>query len=257
MLSRLRRLFTSEITYPPAPEGFVIYAVGDVHGHADLLARVQAAIDADAADRTGKRIVEVYLGDYVDRGPQSRDVLQALLSRKVSLEPERTIITLKGNHEAAVLDFLSGQIGLEAWIAFGGAATLMSYGVTPDINDEERVRSEFAARVIEHRQFLQNLQTYFVLGGYLFVHAGVKPGVPLDRQGEEQFLWIRDEFLDFGGSFGSIVVHGHTPVDEADFQRNRINIDTGAYATRKLTCLRIDGNGPQLLPVATPEGAGR
>lgn len=255
MFASLRKLLHSRAAYPPAPEGRVIYAIGDVHGQFDLLCAVQAAIDADAANLAGKRIVEIYLGDYVDRGPQARQVIENLIARAIAHGRTRLVVVLKGNHEAALLDFVDGRIALDAWVAFGAALTLRSYGVAADQDDEDLVRNAFAQNLGVHRRFLEGLPAYSVFGDYLFVHAGLRPDVPIEEQSERDLLWIRDEFLHFRGSFGPIVVHGHTPVEEVEFCPNRINIDTGAYATRQLTCLRIDGDGPRVLPAGPSSGA--
>ena len=222
------------------PEGTRIYVVGDVHGRADLLERAFFRIDADLAGWQGKS-VHVFLGDYIDRGPDSRDVIDLLIARRL----EHDAVLLKGNHETFVAEFLQNPATLSEWRQFGGLETLMSYGLRPSLKPDMTEQRELAAALGErlpemHRQFLKSLALSFTCGDFFFVHAGVKPGVPLSLQKEADLLWIRDEFLLHEENFGKIVVHGHTPVREADIRPNRINIDTGAYATGHLTCLVIE-----------------
>jgi serine/threonine protein phosphatase 1 len=233
---------TSKKTTPKTADGIRIYAIGDVHGRADLLARVLAGIDADVAAYPALRVVEVLLGDYIDRGPQSREVLDMLVARS----QRRRMVCLKGNHETYIPDFLRNPAILEQWRHFGGLETLISYGVTPFINTDQQRQRELAGAFLRalpegHRRFLAGLKTSFACGDYFFVHAGVRPGIPLSQQHERDLLWIREDFLLHEESFGKIVIHGHTPVAEPDIRPNRINIDTGAYATGHLTCLVLEG----------------
>jgi serine/threonine protein phosphatase 1 len=227
---------------PKTPEGVRIYVVGDVHGRADLLAQVLASIDADVAVYPAARVIHVFLGDYIDRGRQSCQVLDILISRT----RYHHMVCLKGNHETYVPDFLRDPAMLDQWRHFGGLETLVSYGVTPSMNADEKEQRALAeafrqALPDSHRCFLSNLKTSFACGDYFFAHAGVRPGVPLSRQHEYDLLWIRDDFLLHEEGFGKIVIHGHTPVKEPDIRPNRINIDTGAYATGRLTCLVLEG----------------
>jgi serine/threonine protein phosphatase 1 len=225
-----------------------IYAIGDVHGRADLLSELFAAIDADLADRPPADTLHVFLGDYIDRGPESQRAIDLVIARCRSHET----VLLKGNHETFPAQFLSDPSMLGDWRVLGGFETLMSYGLRPTIDadpEEERALARrFAAALPEsHVQFFGELRTSFCCGDFFFVHAGVKPGVPLERQREEDMLWIREDFLNHEADFGKMIVHGHTPVREADFHDNRINIDTGAYATGKLTCLVIERDRLALL----------
>jgi calcineurin-like phosphoesterase family protein len=234
-------LRTRKLT-PRTPDGVRIYAIGDVHGRADLLAWCFASIDADIATCQAPQVIQILLGDYIDRGPQSRQVLDLLVRRS----HHHRVVCLKGNHETYIPDFLQEPAILGQWRHFGGLETLVSYGVTPSINADEREQRELAAafdRALprSHRRFLANLKTSFACGSYFFVHAGVRPGVPLSAQHEQDLLWIRQDFLLQEEGFGKIVVHGHTPVMEPDIRPNRINIDTGAYATGRLTCLVLEG----------------
>jgi serine/threonine protein phosphatase 1 len=233
---------------PDLPEGMRIYAVGDVHGRADLLERAFARIDADLVTRSTIRPIQVFLGDYIDRGPMSRDVLEHLIARGHSHET----VFLKGNHETYLVEFLRNPAILEDWQQWGGLETLMSYGLKPSLHPDAKEQTELAAALEQalpkaHQEFLANLPLCSTWGNYFFVHAGVRPHVPLEQQLEKDLLWIRDDFLLHEGDFGKIVVHGHTPVQEPDIRPNRINIDTGAYATGKLTCLVIDQDTVEIL----------
>lgn len=228
---------------PCLPEGVRIYAIGDVHGRADLLQQLFTAIDGDLARLRPERAIEVTLGDYVDRGPDSRRVLELLIERRAA----RDMVCLKGNHEAFVLDVFQEPAKLTDWRQFGGLSTLMSYGLRPTMSPtpEEQIELIRALALImpdSHIDFLRSLPTSFTCGDFYFVHAGIKPGIPLGAQREEDQLWIREEFLQSEKKFGKYVVHGHTPVRVPDIRTNRINIDTGAYATGNLTLLRIEGD---------------
>ena len=220
-----------------------IYAIGDIHGRADLLDQLLERIDAQLAADPVCRPVEIYLGDYIDRGPSSRAVLERLIARS----RERETVCLKGNHEIYVEDFLSNPAIFDKWRVFGGLETLLSYGVAPSVNmnwaEQPRTAAAFRQALPEsHRRFLGSLISSFTCGDYFFVHAGVRPGIPLRNQREEDLLSIRQDFLLCEADFSKIVVHGHTPVREPDIRHNRINIDTGAYATGQLTCLILEGN---------------
>ena len=224
------------------PAGTRIYAVGDVHGRADLLTLLLLQIEVDAAIHPISRPIVVFLGDYIDRGPASKEVIDLLVARR-SL-PE--MVFLKGNHETFLLQFLNDATVLETWRHCGGLETLSAYGLKPPMNPTPAERADLSrelARVLPetHRAFLQALGLFFICGDFLFVHAGVRPLVPIEQQTEEDLLWIRDEFLLWEKQFEKIVVHGHTPVREPDIRANRINIDTGAFATGRLTCMVFEG----------------
>jgi serine/threonine protein phosphatase 1 len=235
---------------PPAkvPDGIRIYAIGDVHGRIDLLDKVFETIDADLKGHPAARPIEIMLGDYVDRGPASREVLDRLITRSA----EREMVCLKGNHETFVEEFLKDPTTLDYWRQYGGLETLMSYGLSAPTRggaeEQARLSAEFAAVLPQaHRQFLAGLPLSYTCGDFFFAHAGVRPRVPLEEQREEDLLWIRDEFLACNEPFGKIVVHGHTPVVHPDVRPNRIGIDTGAYATGRLTCLRLEREDRQFL----------
>ncbi len=231
-------------TTPSIPPGVRVYAVGDIHGRADLLEQVFARIDADLRRHPIANPIEIFLGDYIDRGPKSAEVLTQLINRGKTHQT----ICLKGNHEIYILEFLHNPAVLRSWGQFGGLTTLLSYGLTPtSLSPKPEQEAELSlglgrALPQSHRHFLGALPLSFICGDYFFVHAGVRPGAQLSRQREEDLLWIREDFLDHEESFEKVVVHGHTPVIEPDVRRNRINLDTGAYATGRLTCLRLEGD---------------
>lgn len=233
---------------PRLPEGTRIYAFGDIHGRADLLQDMFTVIDADLARNPITRPVEVFLGDYIDRGPNSSQTLDLLIERGRS----RETVFLKGNHEAYFLEVLCDPSKISNWRQFGGLQTLMSYGLNPPLNPTAAQQTALIDTLKEvmpagHLAFLRGLDLSFTCGDFFFVHAGVRPGVPLKEQQEADLLWIRNEFLDSDANFGKFVVHGHTPVRAPDIRTNRINIDTGAYATGNLTLLSIQGSS--MLPV--------
>jgi serine/threonine protein phosphatase 1 len=233
---------------PALPQGVRIYAIGDVHGRLDLLDRVMSQIDANLAKAPVGKAIEVYLGDYIDRGPASRQVIDRLIGRSRM----RNTVYLKGNHETYVAEFIDNPAILSDWRQYGGLETLMSYGLQPAIKADAAEQAELAKAFKymlprSHREFLRALPLSVSCGDFFFVHAGVKPRVPLKEQREEDLLWIRDDFLLFEDEFEKVVVHGHTPVREPDIRANRINIDTGAYATGRLTCLVLERDGIDVL----------
>jgi serine/threonine protein phosphatase 1 len=233
---------------PRIPAGVRIYAVGDIHGRADLLQDVFQRIDADLLKNPISAGIQVFLGDYIDRGPSSRQVLDLLVARK---RTNQTVF-LKGNHEFFLTKFITDPAILRDWQRLGGLETLMSYGVVPSINldnfGQAKLAAEFDHALPEsHRQFLADLKVSFTCGDFFFVHAGVRPGIPLAKQHEEDLLWIRDDFLLCEDDFSKIVVHGHTPVRQPDIRPNRINIDTGAYVTGQLTCLMLEGEAMAII----------
>jgi diadenosine tetraphosphatase ApaH/serine/threonine PP2A family protein phosphatase len=229
---------------PTLPQGQLLYAIGDIHGRSDLLAMLLARIEADAARREGKtRRTLIFIGDYIDRGPDSSGVIEILLN---GLPSGFDVHFLKGNHEAIMLDFLADPSRLGQWLANGAEATLKSYGVDVDTLVQKRARPEawredfLAAMPERHRSFFESLELMVPIGDYLFVHAGVRPGVPLAAQDPHDLIWIRGEFLRADDDFGKVVVHGHTPTSVPDVRANRIGIDTGAVFTGRLTALRLE-----------------
>lgn len=228
---------------PRLPDGTRIYAIGDIHGHVDLLGQLLARIDADIKRRPVARPLIVTVGDYIDRGPASRETIDLLLAHRRTHE----IVCLKGNHETYVFEFVKNPAILQHWQKYGALETLRSYGLTPasfmsDDDLKELAQAWQDMMPAAHLDFFSNLQTTFECGDYFFVHAGVRPGVPLHKQTESDLLWIRDDFLKSDENFGKFIVHGHTPVPEPDIRANRINIDTGAYATGRLTCVILEND---------------
>jgi len=226
---------------PLVPDGLRIYAVGDVHGRADLLERLFSRIDEDLKDHPIAETMHIFLGDYIDRGRNSAAVLDLLIERAKA----HRMVCLKGNHEIYLSEFLENPGILGAWAQYGALPTLASYGLTPKINAGPEEQADLAAGLSSalpksHAQFLAGLKLSFTCGDFFFVHAGVRPGTPLSRQREDDLLWIREDFLSHEEPFEKIIVHGHTPVKEPDVRKNRINIDTGAYATGRLTCLKLE-----------------
>lgn len=252
----VREVGSSQILRAPAtlPPGIRIYAIGDIHGRADLLRILLEKVDADRRRRPVDRPILLFIGDYVDRGPSSREVLDILLGHRGGCES----IFLKGNHETFISRFLEDPVVLDEWRFCGGLETLLSYGLKPTFSPDKHERktlSEELARAIStrHLAFLNSLQLSFQCGGFLFVHAGIRPGVPVADQDEKDLLWIREDFLGSEALFGAFVVHGHTPVRAPEMRFNRLNIDTGAFATGRLTCAVIEGSTVMALSTE-PEG---
>ena len=233
------------------PQGERAYAIGDIHGCHDHLRRLLDAIRQDVEARPVDRVTLVYLGDYVDRGPNPKDTLTLAGS---DLPWVGETVRLRGNHEEMMLRFLAEPAFGQAWRQYGGLTTLASYGVDVRAVQVGREFDTAARRLAEalpegHRQLLANLPASHTIGDYFFCHAGVRPGVPLDRQDPYDLCWIRDEFLSCEEDHGKVIVHGHSPVDAVAILRHRINVDTGAYATHKLSAVAIDAAGPRAISV--------
>lgn len=227
---------------PRVGDGQRVYAIGDIHGRADLLTRIRELIAEDLQRSPASDACIVLLGDYVDRGPDSKGVLDQLTT--VSF-PAR-LVALRGNHEAMLLEFLDRPQTGELWLRNGGIETLYSYGVECDRRRLGTGFSEaadrFRAALPEaHMAFLRRLPSSLAIGDYFFCHAGVRPGVPLDDQSEQDLIWIRGEFLASQADFGKVVVHGHNAAVAPEIRSNRISVDTGAYITHVLTCLVLQG----------------
>lgn len=258
------------------PTGSRVYAIGDIHGRIEPLAELVAAIRRDAAASEGRqnaftstrpslrptdrqpepcRCVVVFLGDYVDRGLESREVIDFLQADPL---PGFETVFLKGNHEAWLQRFLGDASVGRSWLGAGGQATLLSYGISAPPGPRnarylESLRSAFGAALPQsHRDFLDSLKTDHVEGDYAFVHAGIRPGIPLAMQDEHDLLWIRDEFTSDHRDHGHIVVHGHCAAPEPVVRDNRVCIDTGAYATGRLTCLVLQGTSRRFLSTGAP-----
>jgi len=234
------------------PEKTCVYAVGDVHGQIGQLRRAVDWIVSRAREdaRRGVASTVVFLGDYLDRGEDSRAVID-LLSTQVDEEFLRWVF-LAGNHEAAMLAFLARPEENAAWLRFGGGETLANYGVRQPMGMGARAlrgcSADLAQAIPEaHLAFLRRLHPSFQCGDYLFVHAGVRPGIALDRQRLEDMLWIREAFLDHPQWHGKCVVHGHTIASQVTSLAWRIGLDTGAYAGGPLSCLALTGNGREIV----------
>lgn len=249
-LARLRGRFggSAEAALPYSPEGSgaLIYAIGDIHGCTRELDDLHRLIAADAAQRTqgrARRVTLVYVGDYVDRGPDSAGVIERLLAPAPVDGAER--IYLRGNHEDAMLAFLAdAETGAE-WLEYGGLETLSSYGVSPGGGPlwRQKLSEGLAARLPPaHKRFLEGLRDRWTQGGYGFVHAGIRPGLAWEAQKTDDLLWIREPFLSSRTRFDRKIIHGHTITDRPDVRSNRIGIDTGAFHSGVLTALVIDGS---------------
>jgi len=227
---------------PSLPAELRIYAIGDIHGRLDLLSELLARISSDIALRPTARPLYVFLGDYIDRGSASRETIDRLIEHGKTHES----IFLKGNHELIAIKCLSDRGLFDQWLRLGGLETLVSYGVPAETlaNGKQiaELQSAFHGALPQaHFRFFRDLKNSFECGDFFFAHAGVKPNVELSRQKENDLLWIRGEFLTSKDDFGKIVVHGHTPTREIEVGPNRINIDTGAFATGRLSCLVLEG----------------
>lgn len=241
----LKKLFARSEPAPRVarlPAGERIYAIGDIHGRRDCLDALLKAIDADDGARGPARTSIVFLGDLVDRGADSRGVIEAAMA----VSNVRDCIFLMGNHEEILIHTWEGDKRTAALFhRVGGRETMMSYGLSAhdyDQLDLAELTGEVAARVpAGHIAFLRRFADSYTAGDYLFVHAGVRPGVSLDAQSPADLRWIRREFLDDARDHGAMIVHGHSITESPDIQPNRIGIDTGAFASGKLTALGLEG----------------
>lgn len=224
-------------------DGMRIYAIGDLHGEIGAFTRILDKIGQDLATRPAHGFHIVCLGDLIDRGENSRSVLDMVME----LVRSGSATALRGNHEEMLLSALEKTEDLVTWRQYGGAETLMSFGIPPSSllhgQDVDLTRQKFAVAVGEERQFfLRNLPYSYQNGDYYFCHAGIRPNIPLAHQETRDLNWIREPFLESTVMHPKFIVHGHTPVEEVDIRVNRVNIDTGAYLTGRLTCLIFEGN---------------
>ncbi len=235
------------------PAGARLYAIGDVHGRLDLLERLLSLIASDANDAGASQAQPqlIFLGDYVDRGPDSRGVVERIIEEQ-SRAPG--VVALKGNHEAALLDFLADPGEGAIWLEWGGRETLQSYGLADvdrrapaDLADEFRQRLPF-----EHRSFYEGLTLSHIAGDYFFAHAGVRPGVPLAEQSPSDLMWIREAFHRAAASErpDKVVVHGHHPMERPRDFGWRIAVDTGAVWTGALSAVALEGRTGRFLSTA-------
>lgn len=261
MLKRIMKAMQPRDAAPAAavPAGERVYAIGDIHGRLDQLEALLAMIDADDAAREPARTHLVLLGDLVDRGPDSAGVID-LAMQLAATRPD--VRFLAGNHEELLLTAIEGQPrAMKVLCQVGGRETLLSYGMSRRAYDDATFDDliEMARAVVppEHIAFLSAFENAIEIGDYLFVHAGVRPGVELNEQVPADLRWIRREFLDHRGSFGRMVVHGHTITPDVELRPNRIGIDTGAYASGKLTAIALESTDRWFLQTPPDETAGR
>lgn len=244
MIRFFQRLKGERAASPPGlPEGQRVYAIGDVHGRLDLLLELMQRIQADDAARPAAETSVVMLGDLMDRGPATAGVIEYLRAFRPSFATFRFVM---GNHEEAMLASLDDRTGdphRTGWLGFGGTETLISYGMP------ERLLALPGPALVAalhhyipraHLEFLRDFEDHVSIGDYLFVHAGIRPGIPLSGQKAADFRWIRGDFLDDRRSHGIMVVHGHTISPAPQILANRIGIDTGAYRTGVLTALGLE-----------------
>lgn len=234
---------------PKLPAGERLYAIGDVHGRFDLLSEIMMQICAREGPFGSAGLTVLMLGDLVDRGPKSAQVID-LVRQSATVLPE--CVTLKGNHEEVLVAAWRGDLeALAGWLAVGGLDTLASFGVDVarcDLGDLHAMLAATRAAIPEATiDWLDALPLSMTRGDYLFVHAGIRPGLSLEQQEPLDLLWIRDEFLDFRDSHGPVVVHGHTISSDVAFHHNRIGVDIGAYRTGKLAALRLEGTRREVL----------
>jgi len=255
MMHFLRRGRT-EKPMPRTPRGYRAYAVGDVHGRLDLLEDMLARIQADLAEHPPRRAILLFLGDLIDRGPASCQVIEKLRTYR---HPQLRPIFLMGNHEEVLLRLLAGERGiLASWLRFGGTQCLASYGVDAaafkSMSEREALAAIKKAIPETHRSFIADFADTVRFGDYLFVHAGIRPAVDISMQSQADLRWIRQPFLDDDSDHGFVVVHGHTISETVDERMNRIGIDTGAYRTGVLTGLVLEGDERRFLTSRLQDG---
>lgn len=239
---------------PAGARGWRAYGVGDIHGRLDLLEQLLDKIHEDLERRPARKVLLVFVGDLIDRGPNSAQVIERLRTyRRPPIQP----VFLLGNHEEVLLRILGGEAELiTKWRWFGGGECLASYGVDAaklaGLEDDEALEVVRKAIPTEHVEFLESFDDSCRFGDYLFVHAGIRPGVEIDQQRQSDLRWIREPFLFDDTDHGFVVVHGHTIRPEVEMRPNRIGIDTGAYKSGVLTALAIERSDSWLLDTRTP-----
>ena len=234
-----------------APEGMRLYAVGDVHGRHDLLAAMHGRIVEEILRDQPADWRLIYLGDYEDRGPDSRGVIEFL--SRICAEDDR-VIALAGNHDIGFMDFLKSPDIDGVFINNGGAETAGSYGVRLDLASRRAFHAGHAALVQavpqDHLDFLENLPLSVTFGDFFFCHAGIRPGIPLESQKRDDLIWIRSVFHHHAGLHPKVIVHGHTPVDAPEIMANRVNLDTGGWFSNTLTALAVEGEEKRIFQVS-------
>ena len=243
---------------PTGPRGHRAYVVGDVHGRLDLLDRMLALVEHDLDERPARRATLIFVGDLIDRGAHSAQVVERLRTYR---HPRIATSFILGNHEEVLLRILEGESGLiDKWRWFGGKECVESYGADPAafarLGEDEAIEQVRTLVPKEHVEFLMGFADSCRFGDYLIVHAGIRPGIELEGQSQQDLRWIREPFLNHDGDHGVVVVHGHTIVPKVFESHNRIAIDTGAYRSGLLTALVIDGEERRYLTAVEPsEGA--
>ncbi len=232
-----------------------IYAIGDVHGHIKLLEKLYTRIDADLKNNPIDAYKIIFVGDYIDRGPDSAGCVEYLINLTVE---NSNVICLKGNHEDKLESFLFDPVTVGAsFFTWGGEECAASYGV--DMSNYHGTNDDHVQKAAElsekipahHKQFFASLKMTVTLGDYMFTHAGVRPGVPLSQQSDRDLLWIRSEFISHSKPFEKVIVHGHTPAYPMDILPNRINVDTHAYHTGVLSCIVLEGTDYRIIESST------
>lgn len=256
MIDALRQLFRSKRTrnLPAIPAGQRVYVIGDVHGRLDLFSAIASAIEADNISRSAANTEIVLLGDLIDRGPDSAGVLAAARY----WQRNRNVRILAGNHEEMFLLSFSHLEALRDFLRFGGEETVLSYPVdrvafhTADVAMAQQLMYDAVPQA--DLDFVRAFENHVVVGDYLFVHAGIRPGVSIEDQRTEDLRWIREPFLSHAEDFGHFVVHGHSITDEPDIRHNRMGIDTGAFMSGRLTALGLEGTERWLIETEELEG---
>ncbi|CDX33431.1 Bis(5'nucleosyl)-tetraphosphatase, ApaH [Mesorhizobium sp. ORS 3359] len=237
------------------PDGMRLYAIGDVHGRHDLLAAMHRRIASELEYAPAPDWRIIHLGDYVDRGPDSKSVIDFLIEAR---KRDARNIMLAGNHDIGMLEFLADAEPDGLFMNYGGVQTAQSYGVDLVRDAHWYGKAEAIARghaalvkavPRSHVDFLQSLTFSASFGDFFFCHAGIRPGVPLDRQNQQDLIWIRDAFHDHQELFSMVIVHGHTPVPEAEVKANRVNVDTLAWKSGTLSALAVNGGDKQIIDV--------
>jgi serine/threonine protein phosphatase 1 len=239
---------TIEFKHARGPDKLRVYAIGDVHGRLDLLQEMHRRIHVENEKSSPFDWVIVHLGDYVDRGPESRGVINFLIDGQ---RKNHRILALAGNHDSGFLEFLDTGDRYGLFARYGGRQTALSYGVNIDFGNDQSIASGRealkAAVPPAHIDFLRRLPRSMIFGDFFFCHAGIRPAVELERQNPEDLIWIRSEFLDSTRLHSKVIIHGHTPATEVEIRPNRVNLDTGAYASGRLSAIIIDGNNKAFL----------
>ena len=238
------------------PEGMRLYAIGDVHGRHDLLAAMHRRIESELEEAPSSDWRIIHLGDYVDRGPDSRSVIEFLIEAK-RRDPRN--LTLAGNHDLGMLDFLDRPNPDGLFMRFGGIETAASYGVKLSADGGWFAKADEAlshghAALVEavpqsHVDFLRSLPFSVTFGDFFFCHAGIRPDVALERQNPQDLIWIRDVFHDHSGLYPKVIVHGHTPVPEVEVKANRVNVDTLAWHSGTLSALAVNDDDKRIIDV--------